>query len=123
MKSFSMLIIGLLIGAAATGGVWAWQSQRAGQIFYGVVQMQGDGVVILGIEAAQALNAGSAEALRDFANYVVDQGLLRARTGPTSGAYNATLDTASAAISADQRSLSDAASQLYVTARQQASGE
>lgn len=123
MKSFSVLIIGLLIGAAATGGAWAWQSQRAGQIFYGVVQMQGDGVVMLGIEAAQALNAGSVGNLRDFANYVVDEGLIRAQSGPTSGAYDGMLDSASAAIPAERRSLSDAAPQLYVTAREQASGQ
>lgn len=119
MKTFVILIIGLCVGAAVGGGIAIWSSSSSARLLEGVVRMQGDGVLLLGNEAAKALNTGSPESFRDFANYVLDSSLIRARSGTTSGAYIGALDTSVASISSDRRSLSKEAPALYVAARKQ----
>lgn len=85
--------------------------------------MRGDQVVVLRNEAAKALTTGSPESFRDFANYVLDPRLLRARSGVTSGAYNDALDTSVAGIPIGRRSLSKEAPPLYLAARKQLAGK
>ena len=54
--------MGLLLGGTA----WAWQRSAGNHLTVGMVKMQGDGVVMMGKEAANALAKGSPEALRDL---------------------------------------------------------
>jgi hypothetical protein len=123
MKTIVALAIGIGIGAGACGAAWAWQWRAAGRTFAGVVRMQGDGALLLGHQATVALRADEPTALRDFANYVVDSGLARARAGTASGAYDAVLESAAAAIPAERRALSAQAHPLYVAARQHVARE
>ena len=113
MKPAVYFALGLLLGGTA----WAWQRSAGNHLTVGMVKMQGDGVVMMGKEAANALAKGSPEALRDFANYAVDNGLARAQSGTTTGTYDEVLRADAAAIPADRRVLSADAPRLYTIAR------
>lgn len=123
MKPIAAFALGLGIGAAACAGAWAWQWRTAARTFERIMAAQGDGMLLLGRQAAIALRAESPEVVRDFANYIVDSSVIRARVGHTSGAYDAVARTWIAEIPAERRALSPHALPLYVIVRQQVSPE